>query len=534
MRLLSPAERSLARAVSNLMYCNPFLPERIGFEREVLGPEFVERGPVWSLRSEPDPEHPNLPRILARVESLVATLRDRLARGARATEDDLTLYEDLVAYALFCRTEPQFYRRIREAGRAEGQRFDFYAEFAAEAERLLDIPGGRLPSSFEPPHLFACVFQVRRAFHHIYQHIVGGSMAAARLRATVWESIFTHDMRRYRRLLYDRLGDITTLVTGPSGTGKELVARAIALSRYIPFDEAARAFTAGSERLFLPLNLSALSPTLIESELFGHRRGAFTGALEDRRGWLEVCSPRGTVFLDEIGDVALSIQAKLLRVLQTRTFERLGETEERRFVGKVIVATNRDLGREMRVGRFREDLYYRLCSDIVTTPSLRDQLRESPAELRDLILFISRQVVGEEDERLADEVERWVDAHLGRDYAWPGNFRELEQCVRNVLIRKGYVPPRPGAEDARERLAEDVRQGALSAEELLERYCTLVYARTGSYAETARRLGLDRRTVKSKVVPELLAELRGQGRGSGLAGQLEDEAGAGLDGGVEA
>src|SRR5205807_1091162 len=115
-----------------------------------------------------------------------------------------------------------------------------------------------------------------------------------------------------------------------------------------------------------------------ESELFGHARGAFTGALQDRGGRLEECSALGSVFLDEIGDVDPAIQVKLLRVLQSRSFERLGETKPRRFEGKILAATNRDLAAEIRAGRFREDFYYRLCSDIVVTPTLADQLRASP------------------------------------------------------------------------------------------------------------------------------------------------------------
>src|SRR5437879_1939822 len=186
-------------------------------------------------------------------------------------------------------------------------------------------------------------------------------------------------MRRYRRGLYDRMGDVTTLVVGPSGTGKELIARAIALSRFIPFDARTSRFTEDFA-LFHPLNLSALAPTLIESELFGHHRGAFTGALQDRIGWLEKCGPCGTVFLDEIGDVDAGIQVKLLRVLQSRTFERLGETTPRQFRGKIIAATNRDLAAEIQAGRFRAAFYYRLCADIVATPPLAEQLRDAPDE----------------------------------------------------------------------------------------------------------------------------------------------------------
>jgi len=202
------------------------------------------------------------------------------------------------------------------------------------------------------------------------------------------------------------------------------------------------------------------------------------------------------------------VQVKLLRVLQTRQFQRLGDTRSQPFRGKVIVATNRDLTREMRDGRFREDFYYRICSDIVTTPPLRELLAGSPRELRDLLLFIARRVAGDEAESLAGEVETWIERNLGADYAWPGNFRELEQCVRNIMVRGTYRPASSKADDAADELLECVRAGSVSAEELLRQYCTRVYAQTGSYEETARRIGIDRRTVKSRVDRAVLGRLR--------------------------
>ena len=259
--------------------------------------------------------------------------------------------------------------------------------------------------------------------------------------------------------------------------------------------------------LFHPLNLSALSPTLIESELFGHRRGAFTGALDDRQGWLEVCRPLGTVFLDEVGEIDSTIQVKLLRVLQTRTFQRLGDTTTRNFQGKIIAATNRDLAAEMSNGRIRDDFYYRLCSDMIVTPSLREMLEDSPDEMRHLVLFIARRITdgqsqgkpSAEAETLAEQVCSWIGKNLGREYPWPGNFRELEQCVNNVLIRGEYRPAGRIAPGGREELTEALYAGAVTADELVRRYCTIVYAQCGSYEETARRLGLDRRTVKAKL-----------------------------------
>jgi DNA-binding NtrC family response regulator len=153
------------------------------------------------------------------------------------------------------------------------------------------------------------------------------------------------------------------------------------------------------------------------------------------------------------------------------------------------------------MSRCRPFLSAGICSYLCRTLTLREQLADAPGDLRTLILIVARHAVGDDAEevaRLAAEVERWVLEHLGEDYPWPGNVRELEQCVRNVLIRGVYHPHHVHRDDAGE-LADTMRRGTLSAEQLLQRYCALVYAQTRNYKETARRLGLDRRTVKAKV-----------------------------------
>ena len=509
MPFLNAEERCTLQAVADVAYCNPFLPERIACERRALGAEFVEAEAQWNMRGDdPHTPHVNPLRLAARVENLLSSLRARLANGGVVTPPEQVLYEDAVLYLLLYRYADYFYDVIVRTLEHRPTPCRFYTAFQQDWTFYFDVPGFTRPTRHEVGHLFACLFQVRRAFHHIFRYLIGGSHAAARLRAAVWQSIFTHDMRRYRRVLYDRMGDFTTLIMGPSGTGKELVARAIGLSRYVPFNRETVAFAEDFTATFHALNLSALPSTLIESELFGHRRGAFTGATQDRRGWLELCRPLSSIFLDEIGDLDAAIQVKLLRVLQTRTFQALGDTAERYFSGKLIAATNRDLSAAMQQGHFREDFYYRLCSDLIVTPSLHEQLRESPDVLQALLLFIAQRVVGTEAEALAVEVEHWIVHHLGRDYPWPGNIRELEQCVRNVLIRREYRPPQQHRQTPHDVLLQAITHGTLTVEELLCRYCTLVYAQTGSYLETARRLQLDRRTVKSKVDPQLLEQLR--------------------------
>ncbi|HET8575840.1 MAG TPA: hypothetical protein VFO18_01980, partial [Methylomirabilota bacterium] len=142
-------------------------------------------------------------------------------------------------------------------------------------------------------------------------------------------------------------------------------------------------------------------------------------------------------------------------------------------------------------------------------PSLREQLRESPDELPALIRFIAARVAGDEEaEELARESQHWIDSNLGSDYDWPGNVRELEQCVRNIMIRGEYHPHHASSRAVPAEVADAIVEGSLSAEDMLRRYCTLVYAKTGSYQETARRLGLDRRTVRQKIEPGLLDRLR--------------------------
>lgn len=496
----SDRERRVATALAEITYCNPFKPRRVKLEREALGERFVSYDVVWHERGELDRNNPNLEALEQTAADLADVFRRRLIDEPSRAPEDLRIYRDLIFYLVFNRYQDDLLALIpaEDEGRSRSK-FRAWPRFREEVETYLEPLPGR--GEVDPAHLCACLFQVRRAFHYIFRFILGSSEPAARLRSEVWHSIFGHDLRRYYRSLHAVLGDVTTLITGPSGTGKEVVARAIALSRYLPFDPSSASFGGSLDELFLPLNLSALSPTLVESELFGHRRGAFTGAIEDRAGWLETCPAVGTVFLDEIGDVSLEIQVKLLRVVESRRFERLGETRPRRFEGKLVAATHRKLEDEMSSGAFRQDLYYRLCGDLIRTPSLAERLESDPAELHHLVIFLARRIVGpDEAPELAAEVETWVEDRLGPGYPWLGNVRELDQCVRNVLLRREYRPADWGSRtDTARRLADDVVAGTLTVEELTGRYAARVYEQTGSYSAASRRLGIDRRTVKRWV-----------------------------------
>ena len=521
-RFVSDAEREVLAAVARLATSNPFLRERVEDEQRALGQAFVRYAAVWHMDGELQGINPNVDTLAETAEKLAAELRKRLIAGAKASDDELRLYEGFVRYLLFYRYQDDFTRLIKErsdAGKPATRRMACFAKMEADSAHFFALDGVRFPFRFDAAHVFAWGFQIRRAFHHTYWQIYGSSMAIAELRGSVWRAIFTHDVERYRRSLYDRMNDIPVLVLGESGTGKELVSRAIGLSRFIPFDREKQAFAEDYADGYRPVNLAALSSALIESELFGHKKGSFTGATHDRAGWLESCGPYGTIFLDEIGELDPAVQVKLLRVLQARTFQRIGETEERQFAGKIIAATNRDLEAEIDRGNFREDLYYRLCANVIRMPTLREQIAEEPEELERLVGVVATRIAGDEGEAVTAETLAWIRAKLPDDYDWPGNVRELEQCVRSVLVEGQDAPPPGGARMRARRdadaaapgegggIAPSLLRGEASADDLMREYITRVYAKEGSYEAAARVLGLDRRTVKARIDRELLEEL---------------------------
>lgn len=506
MSLFTSNERQSAKALAELAFCNPFLPRRIDLERTALGTDFVERSPVMH-RSEGltlEDMFPNWHTLRSESERMATKARERLIAGRKATRPELAVYQDLVLYCLFKKylAEQEEGDLVVLGGRDSRELARLWEEYLRDFRFFLNLPCRDFTTEYDPAHVFACFFQIRRAFTAVFNYIVGASLPVARLRATVWESIFTHDLKRYAKTLFSALEHIPTLITGRSGTGKELVARAIAVSRYVPFIPEKRRFES-VEAPFCPVNISALAPTLVESELFGHARGAFTGALTDRKGRLEECDRFGAVFIDEIGELDPSIQVKLLRVIQSRIYQRLGETTERAFRGKIIAATHRDLSEEMKAGRFREDFYYRLCGDIVATPSLQEQLRDSPDDLANLVRHVViRQLdvkVESDADELTNEVVSLIQQKLPDDYSWPGNFRELEQCVRNLLIRRDYRPMTFSQDCRLKTFSERVVTGDLPTEELLRYYYTLVYRKEGNFRAAADILGVDWRTVRDKV-----------------------------------
>jgi formate hydrogenlyase transcriptional activator len=214
--------------------------------------------------------------------------------------------------------------------------------------------------------------------------------------------------------------DSTVLLLGETGTGKELIARAI------------HTLSPRRERTFVRMNAAALPPSLFESELFGHERGAFTGAAAARAGRLEMAN-RGTLFLDEVGDIPLEVQPKMLRVLQEREFERLGSARTQRVDVRFVAATNRDLEQMVEDGTFRSDLYYRLNVFPIAIPSLRERVEDIPALAHHFVRQYARRmgrVVPSIPPGVMDALKRW---------SWPGNIRELQNVIeRAVILSTGH------------------------------------------------------------------------------------------------
>ena len=267
---------------------------------------------------------------------------------------------------------------------------------------------------------------------------------------------------------------ISILIEGESGTGKELVAHYI-------HQKSNRA-----DKPFVKVNCAAIPEQLLESELFGHIRGAFTGALKDRQGRFEIADG-GTIFLDEIGELSSSIQSKLLRVLQTKDFERVGENITRKVDVRVISATNRNLDEALKEGSFREDLFYRLNGVRIKLPPLRERPEDVPLLIRHFLKKISK----ERDIIIAPEADKILKA-----YRWSGNVRELENVIERaaLLAANGIIE----AVHLPEEICNDSSHNALSLEEAEKLQIKKVLQFAKDYDDAARILGVDRKTLLNK------------------------------------
>jgi formate hydrogenlyase transcriptional activator len=271
----------------------------------------------------------------------------------------------------------------------------------------------------------------------------------------------------------------TVLLHGETGTGKELVARAI------------HNLSSRRERTFVRLNCAAIPSGLVESELFGHEKGAFTGALMQKKGRFELAD-HGTLFLDEIGDITLDLQPKLLRALQEREFERLGSTKTIRVDVRLIAATHRDLQSMIRNNQFREDLFYRLNVFPIEIPPLRERREDIPLLVHYFVLCHSRQM----QKRIKSVPKQAMEALVNAD--WPGNIRELENFIeRCVILTRGDELNVPRAELRRSASAASTFEEA--ERQIIVQALRATSGRIAGPGGAAERLGLKRTTLQNKM-----------------------------------
>jgi len=481
---LSTDDREFFTLVSKALFANPFSEERVEIDRKIAG----------------QTENVNWRQVVPAAVAEVAKRIERLDEKGTAKigdfkGDEQGLIQHVFLFDVFHRVVHEFDELIIDQINAGEQPIEVM--FAKDALAILIKRGF---SGVMANRYFSLFYQIRRAFHFIDRGLIGQSRSMRELRMNLWNNIFTHDISYYERYMWDKMGDFSTLLLGPTGCGKGAAAAAIGRSGFIGFDEKGQRFAESFTKTFIPINISQYPETLLESELFGHTKGSFTGAISSHDGLFALCGPYGSIFLDEIGEIGTAVQVKLLAVLEERLFSPVGSHKKIKFHGRVIAATNRTLEQLRHEGGFRDDFYYRLCSDCIMVPSLQQRIQENPSEIDELIAHTVERITGERAEDLIKAVKEVVEKGLPKDYHWPGNVRELAQCVRRVIIKRDYRGDRASvSDDLRSKLLGDIDSGVLDAQGLLAAYCTLLYKRYGTYEQVSRKTNLDRRTVKKYI-----------------------------------
>ena len=481
---LSQEDREFFQLVSRAALSNPFSDERTELDYRI-----GECAPDASIDMRLDCMYQ---KIKERVEKLE---REGLAdSGLYSGEDRIMMQSSFLfeIFFLFSKAFDDFITRQLKAGETTCT-----VPFGKDAMAMF-IRRGFNPE--EARRYFAILYQLKRSYYFIDQALIGDSPCMRDLRRHLWNNVFTYDIRLYERYLINRMEDFSTLLLGDTGTGKGTAAAAIGQSGFIPYNPDKHIFSDSFVSNFISINLSLYPESLIESELFGHKKGAFTGAINQHDGIFSKCRPYGSILLDEIGDISLTIQLKLLKLLQERTFSPVGSHDTIRFNGRVIAATNKSLEELRGSGLFRSDFYYRLCSDCIVVPSLFERIQQNSNELQLILSNIIARLTGEESKELVSLVLKSIEKSPGKEYPWPGNVRELEQAARRILLSQEYtgenVLPDRGIKD---RLISGIETQSLDSQELISGYCALLYESFGTYEEVSRRMGLDRRTVKKHI-----------------------------------
>jgi DNA-binding NtrC family response regulator len=494
--------------VAELHATNPFSPACVELQKAALRERYVPGDSAPPSRGGALSK--NLARLSEPLETALARMASTLAHGVAGTPRELGIYQGAAIYCLWER----YGERLQRIIDTDGVDVGFYDDFVEDHRFFFQHPGLTVP---EPRHLLALFYQARRAWYLASTKIRGGSPSAMAVRASLWEASVSAEIGAYAEGLYRRMSRIPVLITGETGTGKDLAAECIGGSRYIPLDPSGRRFVARYAEDFHARSLCEIPRDLLESELFGHRRGTFTGATADKTGFFALPGEHGSLFLDEIGELPEHLQAKLLRPLQNREFLVIGDARPSKILGRLIFATHRDLEALCREGRFREDLLERMNGLRVHMPSLRRMLVESPGEMKGYVRgFVADTIDGPERiERWTERVLESIRTHEAGN-PWRRNLRELKHYVERYVLSNGRdsrppAPPEttpaaatPPADEApdtpcapsSEILGPRAKAGEITLDELTRSFVTRVHFLTGlNKAETARRLGCDARKV---------------------------------------
>lgn len=435
-------------------------------------------------------------------DELIPLLEDRLhaleEQGIHSIRDldreDSTYLEHAYLFLVYDR----YYNEFNELIKAQRKAGDEPVPVEFAESLLFDLDAFGISKS-EALRYLTLFYQLRRAYFFIEEGLIGHARCMTRLRRSLWNNVFTHDVLTYGNHLWNRMEDFSTLLLGETGTGKGTAAAAIGQSGLIPFNSRTGCFESSFTSNFIETNLSQFPESLIESELFGHRKGAFTGAIDHHQGLFERCTRHGSLFLDEIGDLSIPNQIKLLKVLEDRKFSPVGSHKALRFHGRVIAATHRPVHDLINNGDFRQDFYFRLSSDVIHVPSLRQRLDESTEEMDFLIPLIVERLTGNTDKELIRKISHVIDEQVPEDYNWPGNVRELEQIVRRIILNNHIGELISLPHNTKEDWQSSAAAAEINANELLSSYCQRLYQQYNSYVKVAEITGLDRRTVKKYI-----------------------------------
>jgi transcriptional regulator with AAA-type ATPase domain len=500
--LIDPRWLLFLEPVSRLYTTSPFDPAWEELERTAL-----RIGPIGGQgerRSSGGELTENLKRMSGAIGTGVAIIAGALEQGATGTDHELTVYRGAALYRLFSEYGAELQRLIDE----DGVDVPFHDAFLDRYRSLFRHRGLSVP---EASHLLSLFYQARRVWYFASTKILGGSPSARAARLAIWRANIGRDACAYAGSLYRLMDEVPVLITGETGTGKELAAECVAWSRYIPFDVATRRFVRKPREDYHARNFCEVPDELVESALFGHKRGSFTGATADSTGFFGLPQVNGSLLLDEVGEIPRHIQAKLLRPLQNREYTPVGENQPREILGRLMFATHRDLEVMCREETFRPDLFERINGARIHMPSLRQILAEAPFELRTYVrAFVGKRIDDPEQAETWTEKVVVVLQATRAHHPWPRNLRELQHDTERCLLGDSAPPapapatiapasPQPATTappPSSEILGRRAKAGGVTLEEVERAYVTRLYALTGQNAsETARRAEIDRKKV---------------------------------------